>query len=389
MANISGVRTTGNILQQRRMVDMGRQIALLDPNEGPFVTFLKLAKKDSRVVYNPRFEWLEDDLLAGQSELSAVVSSATATTLSVDDGSLFRPGDVLHLPACGENMLVSAVDEDTLTVVRGYGATEAAASIAVDAVVLNLGPAMPENSSLRPAASTLERSGYNYTQIFRTPIALSGTEEASSLHGGRDRAYQRRKASLEHKRDIARAMYFGQRKEDLSGSAPRRTMGGLLEFLADAPTVSFSSSSLPLSYRNFDVQVAKRAFAHGSQEKLLIAGPNLASAINSWAENKLVSDVDSEATYGIRVKNLVTTYGDLKVIYDPLLDAGGYAGYGFILDPENVRYAYLDGRDTKLQLNVQNNDVDGVVDEYLTECSLEVRLPQTHLLISGAYIPQE
>ena len=77
------------------------------------------------------------------------------------------------------------------------------------------------------------------------------------------------------------------------------------------------------------------------------------------------------------------------MIYDPLLDAGGYAGYGFILDPENVRYAYLDGRDTKLQLNVQNNDVDGVVDEYLTECSLEVRLPQTHLLISGAYIPQE
>ena len=85
MANISGVRTTGNILQQRRMVDMGRQIALLDPNEGTFVTFLKLAKKDSRVVYNPRFEWLEDDLLAGQSELSAAVSSATATTLSVDD----------------------------------------------------------------------------------------------------------------------------------------------------------------------------------------------------------------------------------------------------------------------------------------------------------------
>ena len=326
MANINNVRTTGNISQSRRAVDMGRQIALLDPNEGPFVTFLKLAKKDSRVVYNPKFEWLEDDLLPAQSKLTAAVSSAGATALSVADGSIFRAGDVLHLPSVGENMLVTASNGNTLTVTRGYGSTAAASAITAEADVLNLGPAMPENSSLRPAASTLEGTAYNSTQIFRTPIALSGTEEASSLHGGRDRAYQRRKASLEHKRDIARAMYFGQRKEDLTAGAPRRTMGGLLEFLANAPQVSFDSDTLAMTYRNFDVHVAKRAFAHGSQEKLLIAGPHLASAINSWAENKLVSDVDSEATFGIRVKNLVTTYGDLKVIYDPLLDAGGTAG---------------------------------------------------------------
>ena len=164
-------------------------------------------------------------------------------------------------------------------------------------------------------------------------------------------------------------------------------MGGLLSFLAQSDAVNFDSSKLPLTYRNFDAHVAKAAFAHGSGEKLLIAGPYLASAINSWAENKLVSEVDSESTYGIRVKNLLTTYGDLKVIYDPLLDAGGYSGYGMILDTENIRYAYLDGRDTKLLVGVQNNDVDGIADEYLTECSLELRLPKTHLLIRGAYLP--
>lgn len=388
MANIQGVRTTTNIMQERRMVDMAKEIAMLDPNEGPFVTFLKLAKKDSRAVYNPRFEWLEDDLIAGATSLTAAVSSAGASELEVADGGIFRVGDVLHIPGAGENMLVSAVDGDTLTVARGYGSTPAASSIAVASEVLNLGPAMAENSGLRAVLSSEESNAYNYTQIFRTPIALSGTEAASKLHGGKDRAYQRRKASLEHKRDIARAMYFGQRKEDLSGAAVRRTMGGLLEFLG-ANQVGFDSSALPITYRNFDTQVAKRAFAHGGKEKLLIAGPNLASAINNWAENKLVSEVDSAGTFGIRVKNLVTTYGDLKVIYDPLLDGGVYAGYGFILDTENVRYAYLDGRDTKLNINVQNNDIDGVVDEYLTECSLEVRLPETHLLITGAYVPED
>ena len=85
-----------------------------------------------------------------------------------------------------------------------------------NAELLIIGAAMPENSNGREVKSTVESNGYNYTQIFRTPIALSGTEAASKLHGGRDRAYQRRKASLEHKRDIARALYVGQRKEDVS-----------------------------------------------------------------------------------------------------------------------------------------------------------------------------
>ncbi len=386
MTNITGARMTNSIASVRRMVDMAKDIALLDPNEGPFLTFLKVLKKDTRVVYNPRFDWLEDDLLETRSLVNGATQSS-ATTVAVDDGSIFRAGDILKVPSTGENMLVTAVNSNSLTVVRGYGSTEKA-NIADDAEILNIGPAMMENSGLRTVKSTQESNGYNYTQIFRTPLALSGTEAASMLHGGKDRAYQRRKASIEHKRDIARAMYFGQRKEDLTGSGPRRTMGGLVEMLGSQNTVAFDSSSKPLTYRNFDNYVAKEAFRHGSQNKLLIAGPNLAAAINGWAEKKLVTDVDKD-TYGLRVKNLVTTYGDLKVIYDPLLDGAVYSGYGFLLDTENVRYVHLDGRDTTLNVGVQSPDVDGVVDEYLTECSLEVRLPQTHMVITGAYVPEE
>jgi len=387
MTDITGVRTTKNIASARVQVDMAKDIALLDPNEGPFVTFLKAAKKDTRVVYNPKFEWLEDDLLATWTQADGAVNDS-GTTLAVDDGALFRAGDIIKIPATGENMLVTAITGNNLTVSRGYGST-AAAPVADNAYVLNIGPAMMENSSLRTVKSTLESNGYNYTQIFRTPIALSGTEAASKLHGGKDRAYQRRKASIEHKRDIARAMYFGQRKEDTTGATPRRAMGGLIEMIGPANSVAFDSGTLPITYRNFDTQVAKAAFRYGSQEKLLIAGPNLASAINTWAEKKLVTEVDANSTFGMRVKNLVTTYGDLKVIYDPLLEGAVYGGYGFIVDTENVRYAHLDGRDTKLNINVQPNDVDGLVDEYLTECSLELRLPKTHLIITGAYVPAE
>ena len=63
----------------------------------------------------------------------------------------------------------------------------------------------------------------------------------------------------------------------------------------------------------------------------------------------------------------------------------GFAGFGLVIDPANIRYAYLEGRDTKLETNIQANDLDGEIDQYLTECSLELKLPSTHLVIKGAY----
>ena len=385
MANIAGVRTTSNILQARRVVDMAKNIALLDPNDSPFVTFLKLAKQDVRVAKAPKIEWLEDDLIGAATQVnngSGIAISTSSTSIAVDDGSIFSVGDLISIPAKSLVYRITAISTNTLTAIQ-FGTSVASGTIADDSVVLKLGNAMEENSSAPAAKTTQEVACYNYTQIFRTPVSFSGTELATELYGGKDRAYQRRKKALEHKRDIARAMYFGVRKEDTTGSTPRRTMGGLLSFLTQS--TAFDSSTQPLTYANFNKYVAQPVFSHGSKDKLLIAGPNLMNAINAWSEAKLVTEVDPAATYGIRVKNLITGYGDLKVIYDPLLADGYHAGYGMVIDTDNIRYAYLQGRDTKLNTNIQANDVDGVIDEYITECSLEVKLPKTHLLITGAY----
>ena len=385
MANIAGVRTTSNIQQARRVVDMAKNIALLDPNDSPFVTFLKLAKQDVRVAKAPKIEWLEDDLIGAATQVnngSGISISTSSTSIAVDDGSIFSVGDLISIPAYNLIYRITAISTNTLTAIQ-FGTAVASGTIADNSVVLKMGNAMEENSQAPAAKTTQEVACYNYTQIFRTPVSFSNTELATELYGGKDRAYQRRKKALEHKRDIARAMYFGVRKEDTTGTTPRRTMGGLLSFLTES--TAFDSSTQPLTYANFNKYVAQPVFSHGSKDKLLIAGPNLMNAINTWAEAKLVTEVDPAATYGIRVKNLLTGYGDLKVIYDPLLADGYHAGYGMVIDTDNIRYAYLQGRDTKLNTNIQAPDVDGVIDEYITECSLEVKLPKTHLLITGAY----
>ena len=50
---------------------------------------------------------------------------------------------------------------------------------------------------------------------------------------------------------------------------------------------------------------------------------------------------------------------------------------------EGFRYRYMDGRDTQLQTNIQAPDVDGTVDQYLTEAGLERKQAPRHALLKG------
>ena len=386
---VVGVRTTGNIQQERRVVDMAKEIALLDPKIAPFITILKRIKGGgaTRVVHSPEFKWLEDDYVA-TSTTAAATAEAGATAITVADGSIFRVNDIVKVPATGETMLVTAVSGNNVTVTRSWGDTEAA-QIPNAAELLNIGSAMSENSLARARVSTQEVVRSNYTQIFRTPFELSRTEDFSEMYGGKDRAYQRRKALAEHKRDIARAIYFGEKAAgvDAVTGAPKRTMGGLIEAIKkDGLTHGFSANGTELTYANFNANVAKRVFEHGSDEKLLVCGGKLAAAIDSWDIGAARGDMGADKTYGVHVTKLITSYGILDVVYDPLLTGETYGGYGLVLDMDNIRYAHLAGSDTKLRTNIQPNDQDGVMDEYLTECSVEIKLPKTHMLITGAYV---
>ena len=390
MAVVSGVRyVTSNANSSlhesgaRLVVDMRNQIAQLEPDESPFITFLRASKKNTRVAYNPKFEWMEDCLTPNGSTLATAIAANNTTSVVVasGDGVLFKAGDIIM--ASTEAMYVSAVSTDTLTVTRGFGGTTALASIAKDTPIYIISNAYAENSTSPAALTTKPDEKYNYTQIFRTAVQLSNTADKTKMYGGADRGYQRSKALLEHKREIAKAFYAGYRTID--GTYTKRTTGGLFSFLTQ--TQAFSSGGTTLTYANFDELVAQKAFRYGSKQKLLIAGPKLSTVINMWALNKVVTDVATDAAFGMRVKKLYTSYGDLMVVYDPLLADLGHPDYGIVIDTNNINYVHLDGRDTKLYTNIQENDRDGIKDEYLTECGLEVRLPKTHMLITGAYVP--
>jgi hypothetical protein len=54
-----------------------------------------------------------------------------------------------------------------------------------------------------------------------------------------------------------------------------------------------------------------------------------------------------------------------------------------ILDVQNLKYRYMQGRDTELLKNRQNNGDDFRRDEWLTEAGLECRFPESHMFIQN------
>ena len=114
----------------------------------------------------------------------------------------------------------------------------------------------------------------------------------------------------------------------------------------------------------------------------MLSSSRLISVINGWALGKL-QVTQNEKTYGIAVTKYVTPFGVLNLVHEPLFEGAVYGGYGVVLDPEDVKYRPLNGRDTKLETNIQANDVDARTDQYITETGLEVRSPKKHAVITG------
>jgi len=379
-----GLRHTGNINQLRRKLDVSDRISLLQPNKAPLTVLLrKLAKKPT---INPIFYWFEDDL---QPKWDAVDNTngygANDTSIVVDRASLYNINDLVKVPSTGEVMLVTSVDpvNNTITVKRGIGET-APASLANDDPLVIIGNAHKEGSLAPEAKGTIVETVYNYTQILRTTVKVTKTQEASELYGGSDRLYQRRKKAIEHAVDIERAFLFGERSEDLSGSEPRRTTRGVISFLtANTDNILDVSSDGKLS-EGLLVEFFESLFRYGSSKKVCFASPRLISIFNAFGRDK-IRTVVGEETFGIKVMQYISAHGELQLIKHPLLEGSVYGKYGIILDlEEDIKYRPLKGRDTMLNTNIQPPDADYVMDEYLTEAGLELRSPKKHGLIIGA-----
>lgn len=379
---IRAPESTQNIPSARRVRDVADRIQYLDPDAAPFTLILQKARKKSTT--SDKFEWFEKDLPARWDQVNNGAGYASgATSIVVDNGAYFSVGDVVNVPRTAEKMLVTAVASNTLTVSRGVGSTSAAALVDNDDLQI-IGNAYSEGSLSGAEKSHIETNPFNYTQIFRTPLGVTGTEMESENYIGPDRPRLRAEKMIEHRIDLERAFLFGERNLDTSTNGttnnPRRYTGGAFYFLTGATNTQDFGGILTEGEMESWLQ---NVFAHvgSGSSRLLLASPLWISVLDQLATGRLQL-APGDSVFGLTVKQWVTGHGTLNIVKERLFENGaggnGYSGFALALDLDKLSIRPMRNRDTKLRIDIQAPDLDGVKDEYMTEAGLQLSNPLVH-----------
>ncbi len=213
--------------------DVSDLIGIVSPYETPLLDALGDPLREATSTHH---EWLEDSLLPNKDAIndSTYSDPSADTDFVVDNGSRFRVGDQIQVEGSEELMLVTAVNSNTLTVVRGYAGTTAE-NLADNQVINILGNAALEGAD-KPTARFTNRSRVgNYTQIFTAAVEVSGTDLAANQLGLADEMdYQKQERLREMLRDLENTVINGgQPASNPQGSGSvRRSMKGIVQHLS-------------------------------------------------------------------------------------------------------------------------------------------------------------
>jgi len=369
---------TNAISADRLVVNMQNRVYTYDSGSNPALRALTMR---AQVVPIDSFEakWLEDEPVPEWDTTTASGTSGT-NPIPVTNGTYHKAEDIIAIPRTGEYVRVTSVSVNNLTVTRGFAGTTAAAYNNGERII-NLGIADMEGDTSPVAKATVTATLSNFTQIVKTPVHLSRTLAQTKLYGGAERPRLRVKAAAKHARLHELIFFHGQKLEDTSTATnPIRLSGGLDEFI----TTNILNAAGALSESEL-YEWLGTVFRHGvdgasSTGRVLFAGPSLMSTISMWGVNKLTTDSKRNATYGFTIKTLLTPFGDLDIVYHPLLEQE-YAGYGYVVDMSGIKIATL--QPTVLQTNIQQTDEDGYKDQYLTEQTYLIINEKAHGIIKG------
>jgi len=401
----------------------------------PFTTVI--SNRETRKVPDPIFKMFEH---RNPWVKQKCLVNGTPTLDDNDTGDTVAVTDIVGLVSAPDNSWVGLIFEfwnvaettkagtAVVTAVSGANLTMKSLSGAAFTCVNNapmyvIGNAHGEGSSAPDAWADELQVVFNSSQIFKTPLQITGTLLAASLRGeSSELARLRAQKNQEHKMQKEKAFLFGQRDSgtDLGGSAydaGNRSSDIAETFADDGRTDTagnvirttygmvsamdkygesgsydyqniFSVSEASYTYSSFvdDMEKVfqyvpeagvKRAFcgagALGYWSKM--AGTTGMAGNSGWTVN--LSDMRRDSL-GFNYKILETPHGILQLIPTPAL-RGPYNKYMLVVSEENLFHAQY--RSPMYQANIKtDNAFDGVKDQYFSDEGVGISLIESHHL---------
>ena len=404
--NRGSMNTTTHLGTQIRQMDPEMYRRMAKDKKASFVTLLRLigmkrsagggsnwavgAKAANCKSY--KFEW-EDifpgsplssiDSVATDTESSITADNATQINVATGNGSMFQKNDLILDRDTSEQMLVTAVSGDTLTVIRGWGTTTQGTSgttiAAGNTLVLlanawNEGSFSPEGRSYNPTVA------WNYTQIFKRAVENTGTNEVVLHYGNINKLdFQREEEWYQYLVERSRAYFKGKRVEftdTADGNKKKRTTAGLDSFIT---TNIFGRKAF--TFDKF-IDFCEMAYGYGGSKKLLVCNPALYSLVTKYVLNREGCHYEISADmkkFGLNIQTLTTPFGDMDLLMDLTMKDLYPVPTGFALELDLIEEMVL--RPDIWKENVQANDWDGRKDMVIGEAGLKVISEQRHAKI--------
>lgn len=270
------------------------------------------------------FTWFEDSHQSGRTTTAA---GGTTTTVTVGDGSMYVPHQVLLVEETGEILYVTAVNGNDLTVTRGLAGTSIV-SITNAMHVQSIGNAHEEASGMPTAVTQQGSPRTNLTQIFRNTWAVSGSAKAVKYRTGSKVAKNKRDCAMYHAEDMERAFIWGRKHQGIVNGNPFRMSDGIVSQLEQyggiVEAANTGSVAGHLSWVDFE-DFIRRVFAKNVKgmpnERIAICGDIVLQQLNNMARLDGIYNIKAgESTLGIEVTQIVTAFGTLKLMTHPLFN---------------------------------------------------------------------
>jgi hypothetical protein len=387
---ISGLRGPGEFSSDFRPTNYRETFSLLEPNgSAPFSALLVMTQGEA--TDDPIFSVFRDEMPERVVKVNNSSGyNATATTITIDadsEAAFLVAGSLLCNPATGEVMRVSAdtaKNGTSITVVRNLGTASAALTIADNQDLFVCGFAAEDGADIATSVSFDPVVVQNFCQIFRTSFAITNTLKQTYRRTGDAEDEFSMKALKLHMQEIERAMFFGHKHSENAGANnERRYTNGILNSLTNVVDgASFTTAGL-MTEDEFDSMLIDTVFAFGGSQKIAFVGAKVAAHLQRFGKARWQPTM-IEGAYGVNITSYNTTSGQLLVHLHPQFrQIPSMQNAMVIIDMTQVKYRYLQGRDTQLLRDRQSPGRDSVQHEFLSDCGLELLTDKTHTYIKG------
>ena len=334
--------------------------------------------------------------------------------------TLIRPGHQMLLLSNGNapfslnakviSLAAGATANTTVVTLRALEAPSGLGTSDTVDYFMIVGNINTEGGEMPDAISTDPVQIWNNTQIFRTPLSITRTARKTRLRTPEQYQESKMECLEMHSVEMELAFLFGVQSVRLgANNQPERTTMGWENFTKKfAPNNVFDATAAAnpsgLTQRpggwtaesngitngeRFLDDVFEYILRYGGSDRTILCGNGVVRGLNDIPKVAgTIQIAPKQQTYGMRVMDWVTPYGNFNLLTHPLFNANPrLRNTAFIMDTQSLEFRYIDdttffGESGKTRAEgTGHNRIDGIKEEYLTEAGLEFGLPMLGAII--------